>query len=188
MGSYVLHKVEDNVLTILGDSQYTIGGIEPFYKISYNNCEAIALGYDLDDLADKCQSHNSIIKHTDPNTNVFESGIYQGFRLGFQKAIEILGDKNFSEDDMRNLYNYMDERTVNFLDDEEPQIEPFSNYIKSLQQTEWNVEIEMMLQVRHGVEWHDLPNQNSGNDPEGIYQHVPKLDSEGCIILKAIKQ
>jgi hypothetical protein len=37
------------------------------------------------------------------------------------------------------------------------------------------VEIETVLQMRHGVEWYDLPNQSFGNDPEGIYRRVPKI-------------
>lgn len=42
------------------------------------------------------------------------------------------------------------------------------------------VDVEYMLQMRHGTEWHDLPNQKSGNDPEGIYQRILKL-TYGCI-------
>lgn len=37
-----------------------------------------------------------------------------------------------------------------------------------------NVEIQTMLQLRHGVDWYDLPNQTSGRDPEGIYRTILK--------------
>lgn len=42
------------------------------------------------------------------------------------------------------------------------------------------VEVEFMLQMRHGTEWYNLPNQKSGNDREGIYQRVLVL-TDGCV-------
>jgi hypothetical protein len=37
------------------------------------------------------------------------------------------------------------------------------------------VELTKMLQVRHGVEWHDLPNQQEGREPDGIYQKIYRV-------------
>jgi len=53
-------------------------------------------------------------------------------------------------------------------------------------QQSWKVELEMMLQVRHGVEWYDLPNQKEGNDREGIYQKIPKFTNGKVKITKII--
>lgn len=55
-----------------------------------------------------------------------------------------------------------------------------------IMQKDFNIEIETQLQVRHGIEWHDLPNQDSGNDPEGIYRRIPKITDNKIKILKKL--
>jgi hypothetical protein len=139
------------------------------HKLSTKNCQTIENGYDLDELADKYRSNGSIIKHPDPNTNVFESGIYQGFRAGFKKALKILGDKKFSEGDIRKAAELsrdfkfgrdaMDYTTVEFQKSN-------SDIIQSLQQTEWNVEIKMDI---CGDKVYEVPEY--------------AIDEEGCLIL-----
>lgn len=51
------------------------------------------------------------------------------------------------------------------------------------------VEYNEMLQVRHGVEWYDLPNQTQGNDINNIYQKVLrlKINPDNTINIKPIK-
>lgn len=41
-----------------------------------------------------------------------------------------------------------------------------------------DLEVEIMLQVRHGVEWHDLPGQTEGRETDGIYQKVARIITE----------
>ena len=88
--SYVLHRIKDGILTIEGDSQYTIGGIEPFYKLSLKNCQAIELGYDLDELRQKAYE-----KHDKDDLSLDEQiqrsgGFLVGYEEGFQKALELV--------------------------------------------------------------------------------------------------
>ena len=146
----------------------------PYQRLSKKNCEAIKNGYDLDEirkLADEdfeCElgdgpttneSINSMIKKSNAN----------GAEWGFKKAVGILGDKKFSEDDLREaisqtrkgmLYNkqYEDE------------------HIQSLQQTEWDVEIEMEQYVKY------VPKSLETIYPTGGVR--PKLDEDGCLILR----
>lgn len=60
----------------------------------------------------------------------------------------------------------------------------------SLQKLPKYIEIEQMLQVRHGVDWYDLPNQKEGREIDGIYRKIPKLttNSEGKqqVIIKEV--
>lgn len=56
-----------------------------------------------------------------------------------------------------------------------------------MRSNEIKVDVETVLQVRHGVEWHSLPGQDSGRDPEGIYRHHPVENDEGFVIIKKIK-
>ena len=89
------------------------------HKLSLKNCQAIERGYDLDELADE-------------NTSDCDaSGCYPEdyFKQGFQKALEILGDKKFSDVNMEDAY-YFGSRKLRgeYLD-----------FIKTFQQTEWDV-------------------------------------------------
>jgi hypothetical protein len=89
------------------------------FKLSLKNCEAIERGYDLDELAyDFSWNYQS-----DPN---YGDTIHV-FKEGFQKALEILGDKKFSEEDIREAYSRGQTNSP----------------IQSLQHVEWDVEIRM---------------------------------------------
>jgi len=37
------------------------------------------------------------------------------------------------------------------------------------------VHIKKMLQCKWGIDWHDLPNQESGRERDGIYRHIWKI-------------
>ena len=89
------------------------------YKLSLKNCEAIENGYDLDELADKLTGQYATL-----NPKSFKRGVL----YGFQKALELLGDKKFNEDDMKLSYNANEEGWVSF-----------NAFMEDLlQQTEWN--------------------------------------------------
>ena len=137
----------------------------PMNKLSLKNCEAIENGYDLDELAEQNWRIGLEEYIPTPATHV------TSFKAGFQKALEILGDKKFSEDDMGNLWDFCVYNKGTFKEG-----------IQSLQQTEWDVEIvtEEFFEVK-------------GND--GIVIHAEameylgerndyKLDADGCLILK----
>ena len=141
-------------------------------KLSIKNCEAIANGYDLDELV----SQKYLIENTGamfmPNPHEVNN-IYrqEGFKEGFQKALEILGDKKFSEEDMGRIMVYgYDKSTEN----EYLSRIPFDEYIRSLQQTQWDVEIvtKPYIEVSEGF------NLESKREPT--------LDADSCLILKRI--
>lgn len=143
------------------------------HKLSLKNCQAIERGYDLEELA------NELECYTAPHCYDFKTKEKIGFKLGFQKALKILGDKKFSEDDLREAYEIG--RNYQRTGDVDLHVE---NYIQSLQQTEWEVEIEMDVyectdKCKHLDEW-DLCH----NDGCKLSQLKPKLDSNGCLILK----
>lgn len=143
-------------------------------KLSLKNCEAIANGYDLDEL----------IKERFGETFWHDGDKY--FKEGFQKALEILGDKKFSEEQMFKMFTYGHALTnaikLKAIEDK-PFGEIFNDFIQSLQQTEWDVKIEMicphpMDTYRCGLKY--------GCDGDGCNHpnQVPYLDADGCLILK----
>ena len=129
----------------------------PMNKLSLKNCQAIENGYDLDELA--------VLSTKEETTIVGNQKMAQGFIKGFQKALEILGDKKFSEEDVKNVY-------LNSF-----KHEWFGDCIKSLQKTEWDVEVVMECgEVK----------QCECNSNENCLNPQPKLDKDGCLILKRI--
>ena len=146
-------------------SKIALSTESPFYKLSLKNCESIANGYDLMMLAEEDSNKYYDVKTTDWHCN------YNGFFGGFQKALEILGDKKFSEEDMGRIMVYgYDKSTEN----EYLSRIPFDEYIRSLQQTQWDVEIvtKPYIEVSEGF------NLESKREPT--------LDADSCLILKRI--
>ena len=122
-------------------------------QLSLSNCQAIEYGYDLDELADE------YFRSVDKNTVLWRR---IDFKSGFQKALEVNSDKRFTFKEMVDCWN----KALNFQEHKET----LGDYMQSLQQTEWDVEIVM-------------------GDPIGIGDKYtpdtkPKLDAAGCIILK----
>ena len=126
------------------------------YKLSLKNCEAIVNGYDLDELAE-----NLYLKSGPDGISDTLS-----FKIGFQKALELMGDKKFSEEQLREAFFHV-------------QNEPtFDVFKQSLQQTEWDVEIleECLDKNCDGI----------NKKGECITTGIPKLDSNNCLILKKL--
>ena len=153
-----LIKVENGYVLMVNNIMYATDND----KLSLKNCQAIANGYDLNELArEACDI-------TDPlrlDSQKYKQDPYFkiGFNKGFQKALEILGDKKFSLEDMKKVY-------LN-----SSKYEWFGDCIKSLQQNEWDVEVEM--ECREVKQCECSSNENCLN-PQ------PKLDADGCLILK----
>ena len=176
-----LHKMLSGyILSLNGDIDDPYGIVNKeladdygWYKLSIKNCEAIERGYDLDELADI---------ETEKYATLTPKSFKRGFLYGFQKALSILGDKKFSEDDVRKAYfhgekdSYVKGGQTKEMEDE---------YIRSLQQTEWDVEVEMICPhpsdtYRCGLQY--------GCDGDGCNhpKQVPYLDADDCLILKKI--
>jgi hypothetical protein len=129
------------------------------YHLSKQNCDEIFGVVDLDDLAIQSDFKNGSV-----------DGI--SFKLGFNKAMELNKDKVFTLEDVRKAFSFYAERAIvdmKFLDDD------FVEFIKSLQQPT-EIEVEIVTTTR-------MENGKSGIDTPTI---KPKLDSEGCLILKKI--
>ena len=148
----------------------------PYQRLSKKNCQAIVNGYDLDEirkLADEdfeCELGDGLTNNESINSMLKKSNA-NGAEWGFQKALEILGDKKFSEEDMIEFAKWtfleVGSNTGKDRTNEQLLLE-----WKSIQQTEFDVEIVMV------------------KTPDGIFREndvpyaSPKLDAENCLILK----
>ena len=140
-------------------------------KLSLKNCQAIENGYDLDELA------REACNITDPlrlDSQKYKQDPYFkiGFIKGFQKAIEILGDKKYTETELYHafLINSAGNNTTlrNFFE---------QTVLPMFKDNAWNVEI--CCYIGNGDKESD-----SFKDPIVTNTGIPKLDANGCLILK----
>jgi hypothetical protein len=145
-------------------------------KLSYNNCEAIELGYDLNQLAEQEFPYDfdiPLFETLGITQKVQKSiliGMLQGTLIkGFQKAIEIMVNNKFTAEDMCTMML----NTTEWMNEQSPDWDAnklLTETIKSLQPNSWDVEIEM-------------------RPASLVYktdETLPKLDKNGCLILKRI--
>ena len=149
----------------------------PYKKLSLKNCQAIENGYDLDELVEEnFQGLRDCIVDKD----VAE------FYISLVKTTvtELLGDKKFSEEQVLNaFYAGWISKDKLYLEAQES----YKGYLKRhvTQQTEWDVEIEMICPhpedtyvcgIQYGCDEDGCNNPNQ----------IPYLDKNGCLILKRI--
>jgi len=135
----------------------------PMGKLSIKNCKAIENGYDLDELCEKYA--------TNPMSNFAKNGheyvAKHSFGRGFQKAMELMEGKKYSEMDLMKAYK----------DGKTSMIKPHRlnmyEYEKSLQTKEWEVNIEV-----------ECCGNYSPCNINCEYGSKLKLDKDGCLILK----
>jgi hypothetical protein len=110
------------------------------------------------------------------------SSPYHAYIEGFNKAIELNKDKVFTEEDVRKAYIYGVSNCHSFG---HSAIDYTDKCIQSLQQpTEIEVEILMINPRTGNIVKHDSDLEW---DEDGLCDRaIPKLDSEGCLILKKI--
>jgi hypothetical protein len=138
-------------------------------KLSLKNCQEIESGYDLDELTD--EHYDIHIKRGHTEEDSLQRKI--DFILGFQKALELNNTKLYTLEDMMNCWN----KALTFQDHKET----LGEYIQSLQQNEWDVEIEMICP--HPEDAYRCGLQYGCNIECYHPNKIPYLDSQGCLIL-----
>ena len=134
-------------------------------SLSQKNCQAIERGYDLE--KEMCKL---VDKKAEQNNTIDLNAYGQGCLDTFQTAMELMGDKKFSEADLKKAWSEGYHRKVDEINS--GKLNYFNVFIQSLQQTEWDVEVETVPAL-----------SNNGNV---YYGDIPKLDADGCLILKRI--
>ncbi len=134
-------------------------------RLSIKNCEAIELGYDLDELSENHEEEIYVRNENDYNELANFENRKRNFEEGFQKALEILGDKKFSEKDMIDILKEC-------LNDPFTVYDYVENKLRSIQQNEWGVEVVM--------------DRIPADLAPGGWDIFPKLDADGCLVLKRV--
>jgi len=133
------------------------------YKLSIANCDEIFGVTDVEKLAIEYDLYEKI--------NFV--GQTRAYKAGFNKAIELNKDKLFTLEDMKNaFYNGW-----NYRGEDYQWPTAIKEYLQHLQQlNEIEVEIETETKV-----WEFISNGEFES-----FEIIPKLDSNGCIILKKL--
>jgi hypothetical protein len=163
------YLVDENNDTIATTDRILIKEDGYMKKLSIKNCEAIANGYDLDELTSERLS-----TRFNENSGYHKFVFVEAFKDGFQKALELLGDKKFSEEDVLKELNKLNTMPNSILDTftDDGEMVTMKWFEQSLQRTEWDVEIET--------------TQIPADRAPGGWDISPKLDSDGNLILKRI--
>jgi hypothetical protein len=162
---YLLRDMGGNVLAITN-------GTTEGRKLSKQNCDEIFGVVDVEKLAEY-----SVQEITESNTEFYLRDVYKEFfKDGFDKAMELNKDKMFTLEDMMNCWN----KALKFQDHKET----LGEYIQSIQQpTEIEVEIEMKKVFDETKVIGAVKGVKGSGDKITTYKTVPKLDSQGCLIL-----
>ena len=147
-------------------------------KLSIKNCETIVNGYDLDELVKSKYPNvdNEDFEYDCEHDMIRDNYRSRGFYEGAKAIIEILGDKKFSEHQLKEAvaesWNSCEDNEGN-----ETFTQVFKRIIQSLQQTEWDVDI-----VTEPMNLDEIREQGKGFLNSNT--NKPKLDADGCLILK----
>lgn len=178
---YDLYYSEDiNQLNTIASTQH-----EPnIGKLSIQNCQVIENGYDLDELA-KDYAINQLANPNEYEHSIYAATIQNTYMVGFQKALELLGDKKFSEKDVHHALHLMNNQgrlayIDNALEMVKKSTEQRDNIIQSLKQNEWDVEVEMEC----GCNGKYLTLNGTNSICCGDIR--PKLDADSCLIFNKI--
>jgi len=134
-------------------------------KLSYQNCNKIFGIVDVEKLA--------------------EESVPDGFRTiwknGFNEAMELNKDKLFTIEDMRKAMDWI--MTQHFEFHEQPTTGRREHYLQLLKQP-IAIEVEIEMENKEYI----LTQNGEGFEDQTYrtWEKVPKLDSEGCLILRKI--
>jgi hypothetical protein len=167
MKTKLIHRGNGNYRLYVNEIPYATTDNSPYKKLSKQNCNEIFGLCDVERLT------NETFTETNPSLKEYEEGLHIGFKIGFNKAMELNNNKKFTEEDMIKFAD-----AVYKLRKENQVFEKISELLQSLQQpTEIEVEVEM-----------DEPHQYEmcSNPKDHNSCLTPKLDLSGCLILKKL--
>jgi hypothetical protein len=155
------------------------------YKLSKQNCDEIFGVVNVEKLTqDSYQKYSAHDNKISLDEQIQRSGGFiVGFKEGFNKAMELNKDKVFTIENIEEAFAYGQLNQVH----NQKYFSGSKTYIQSLQQpTEIDVEIVMETKQQLVNGYKNQPENVIGFVAE--YENIlaPKLDSEGCLILKKL--
>jgi hypothetical protein len=145
-------------------------------KLSLKNCQEIERGYDLYELAKASMNKINILF----NNSLDSKSHTIGFKAGWHHALKILGDKKFSGEDIEEAFA---DGQLNQLHNQK-YFSGSKAYVQLLQQKEWDCIVEMEKVKDETKIIGSVKGVKGSGDKITTYKSIPKLDADGCLILK----
>jgi hypothetical protein len=157
----LLHGNVVGRITTHGLTPISVGSLG---KLSLKNCRFIELGYDIEELS-KLEYPDSLNREL-------------AFRRGFEKAIEVFTDKNFTRSNIEEAIEFgIQVEAGNIGIDYKKYKSKENQFLESIQKKEWDIEIDASL---HYI--NNFIDDGKTHIIDPVWK--PTLDSEGCLILK----
>jgi hypothetical protein len=180
----------DNIYTLMDDDKMIASSDSDFQtdyeikKLSKENCDEIFKVVNIETLSDE-YSHDSIWfnkRGTYNNQEFFEYIAKKSFTDGFNKAMELQKDKLFTVEDVKHAMNRVWSWMSIEEEDEDCDLlnELENKVIQSLQQLT-EIEVEICCYIGNGD-----TESDSFKDPLVTNTGIPKLDENGCIVLRKL--
>jgi hypothetical protein len=144
-------------------------------KLSLENCLAIERGYDLDKLVGL-----EFLKFDQEVRVVHRRQLQESLTNMVLKALELTGNKKFSEEDIVNAFEAGRHRGHDNVNYSDTGSKTCSEYLSSLQPDAWDVEI-----LTEPMNIDEIRDRGKGFLNSST--NKLKLDSNGCLILKTIE-
>jgi hypothetical protein len=181
MKGNLIHRGNGDYKLFTEGVPYATTGGSPYKKLSKQNCDEIFGVVDVDKLADE---------RFDKSTAELEYRNW-AFKVGFNKAMELNKDKLFTRDDVISAivhHTYLLHNDGKGYEDGDDNDDRIDYVIAALKQkpTEIEVEIEMKKVVDETKVIGAVKGVKGSGDKITTYKSVPKLDENGCLILKRI--
>jgi len=192
-GDYLLKDIDGKTLAITNGA--TVGK-----KLSKQNCDEIFGVVDVEKVAE--YEYPTINLGVNITTDIHVI-CQEPFINGFNKAMELNKDRMFTLEEMFNVIDNISFVKTNseelnskdyqpYITDEDGQLWTFNKqylieYIQSFKQpTEIKVEVEMKKVVDETKAIGSVKNGEGSGDIITTYKSEPKLDPDGCLILKVV--
>lgn len=156
-------------------------------KLSKQNCDEIFGVVNIEKLISEADTSHLSLYTSDANQFMFD----EGFKIGFNKAIELNKDKEFTKDDIRNAIAFgVNLGLSNNIGNSFEFSKTLDRWIEIIQQEAYEIQVEVEM------EWMPKTNYctscgNGGKYLESPCDHKndcenwrPKLNENGCLILK----
>jgi hypothetical protein len=173
-------EFEDNDYYLVDDNNDTIATTDKIFlkvdgvvnKLSRENCDEIFGVVDVEKLAEK--EYPNGIDGTGRSAEIYRRIYIEGFN----KAMEVMGNNKFNDNNIVDAFMAGHLRGMSTDMGEDTTHPICSEYLNSLQQPT-EIEVEIRCWIGNGDKESD-----SFKDPLVTNTGIPKLDENGCLILK----
>ena len=167
-------QIDNNIIAVSLDRETPEHTVNYKYSLSKQNCDEIFGIVDVEKLANERSKTCE-----DCDVPVFKAGYYDGFQEGFEEAMELSKHKLFTESDIFSVVNHILSKLVKVDGFDQKYLFPEEVY----QEVTWKAK---QIQQPTEIDVEVIMDRIPADLAPGGWDVFPKLDSQGCLILKKV--